>query len=223
MTPLTMTVQQELAVVDDCWNRIGVRGDGSCPELAKVVHCHNCPVFAGAGQTLFERAPPAECVQDWTRELARNDMAQASATVALLLFRLGEEWLAVDVASMVEVTEPRVVHAIPHRTNRLLLGLVNIRGELQLCVSLRELLGIQAGPEKSGRMLVAEYDLQRWVFDADEVAGVERVETATLGNVPSTVAHSAQRYSHGVFLWRDRRVGHLSAERVFEAMRGHLR
>ena len=32
--------------LDDCWNRIGVRGDRSCPELARVIHCHNCPVFS---------------------------------------------------------------------------------------------------------------------------------------------------------------------------------
>src|SRR4029077_5730556 len=30
-------------VVDDCWNRIGVRGDASCPELKHHVHCRNCP------------------------------------------------------------------------------------------------------------------------------------------------------------------------------------
>ena len=38
-----------IAAIDDCWNRIGVRGDGSCPELKQYVHCRNCPVYsAGA-------------------------------------------------------------------------------------------------------------------------------------------------------------------------------
>src|SRR5258706_152676 len=31
--------------IDACWNRIGVRGDGSCPELARHVHCRHCPAF----------------------------------------------------------------------------------------------------------------------------------------------------------------------------------
>ncbi len=42
MITLPMTAQ------GDCWNRIGVSGDRSCPELATVVHCHNCPVFSGS-------------------------------------------------------------------------------------------------------------------------------------------------------------------------------
>ena len=35
-----------LADAGDCWNRIGVNGDRSCPELTSFVHCRNCPVFA---------------------------------------------------------------------------------------------------------------------------------------------------------------------------------
>ena len=137
-----------LPVVDDCWNRIGVKGDNSCPELAKVVHCHNCPVFAAAGQRLFERPPPAEFIDEWTRQLARGEPAAPPDTAAVLVFRIGEEWLGLDVQNLVEIAEPRPVHRIPHRTGRRLLGLVNIRGELQLCVSLRDLLGIEAGEDR---------------------------------------------------------------------------
>ncbi len=132
----------ELPALNDCWNRIGVRGDGSCPELPKVVHCFNCPVFAAASQRLFEREPPPACVEEWTRERARSEEDGQGPTVALLLFRLGEEWLALDVHWLIEATEPHTVHRIPHRTSRLLQGLVNIRGELQLCVSPREVLGV---------------------------------------------------------------------------------
>ena len=32
------------STIDDCWNRIGVRGDASCPKLDDYVHCRNCPV-----------------------------------------------------------------------------------------------------------------------------------------------------------------------------------
>ena len=34
------------AGLNDCWNKIGVRGDGSCPELKQHAHCRNCPVYA---------------------------------------------------------------------------------------------------------------------------------------------------------------------------------
>ena len=36
------------AGLNDCWNKIGVRGDGSCPELARHVHCRNCPVYSAS-------------------------------------------------------------------------------------------------------------------------------------------------------------------------------
>ena len=45
-----MTTALSLTTVDDCWNRIGFCGDRSCPELAHVVHCHNCQVFSNAGR-----------------------------------------------------------------------------------------------------------------------------------------------------------------------------
>jgi Magnesium chelatase, subunit ChlI len=42
----------------DCWNQIGVFGDGTCPELAKVIHCRNCPVYAAGGRSLLLIGPP---------------------------------------------------------------------------------------------------------------------------------------------------------------------
>ena len=45
---------------DDCWNRIGISGDRSCPELVQHVLCRNCPVFeAGAGVLRSPRRPRA--------------------------------------------------------------------------------------------------------------------------------------------------------------------
>ena len=40
------------------------------------------------------------------------------------------------------MTLPRPVHRIPHRSNDILIGLVNLRGQLQLCISLHGLLGV---------------------------------------------------------------------------------
>jgi len=211
--------EASLPILDDCWNRIGVKGDASCPELAKVVHCHNCPVFAAAGQQLFQRQAPAECVEEWTEALAREEPAPASDSVAVLVFRLGAEWLALDVCSLVEVAPARVVRRVPQRTNRVLLGLVNIRGELQPCVALKELLGIEAGTEPSGRLLIAESPPWRWAFAVDAVAGVHRLRLQTMGNVPPTVGSSLAHFSQGVFVWKDKRVGYLSAEKISESLR----
>ena len=49
---------------------------------------------------------------------------------------------------------PRPVHRIPHRSNDVLIGLVNLRGQLQLCVSLHGLLGVEvAGASPHARRI----------------------------------------------------------------------
>ena len=181
----------EKAAFDACWRRIGVQGDRSCPKLAQAVHCRNCPVFSAAGQELFDRALPPEYLDQCTRQLAEVEEAVSGEAISLLVFRVGPEWLALEAGLIVEVVEQRPIHCIPHRTNQLLLGIANIRGELHLCISLRELLGITLPELKSGsnaaesvrpqpRLLVTEHGSHRWVFPVDEVAGVHRVPADTM-------------------------------------------
>jgi len=218
-----------LPVLDDCWNRIGVRGDHSCPELAAVIHCHNCPVFSRAGRRLFDRPPPAECVEEWTERLARREGEESGDVLALIVFRVGPEWLAFDVHAMVEVAEPRRFHRIPHRRDAVLQGIVNIRGELQLCLSLRDLLGIAAEgsapgrPDRTGWLLVTEHEGRRWALAVDEVAGVVRVPRAAVSNAPATLTGSRSSAAQGVFLGEDRRVGCLSTERLFDMIHTSLK
>jgi hypothetical protein len=56
--------------INDCWNRIGVRGDASCPELAEHAHCRNCPVFATAALALLDRELPAGYAAEWMGYIA---------------------------------------------------------------------------------------------------------------------------------------------------------
>src|SRR5215831_16263868 len=99
----------------DCWNRIGVRGDRSCPELATVVHCHNCPVFAAAGRQFLDAPYPDGYLQEWAQRLAAPREEAATDLKSVLIFRLDEEWLALSVEVLIEVTTPRQVHRVPHR------------------------------------------------------------------------------------------------------------
>ncbi|OZI19646.1 hypothetical protein CAL26_18760 [Bordetella genomosp. 9] len=48
--------ERDSAPIDDCWNRIGVRGDRSCPRLAEYIHCRECPVQEEAAKNLLYRA-----------------------------------------------------------------------------------------------------------------------------------------------------------------------
>jgi chemotaxis-related protein WspD len=218
MTPLPHAADLDL---NDCWNQIGVHGDQSCPQLVEFVHCRNCPVFAEAGQRLFQTAPPAEMIEAWTRQIAEPPAPPEGDSTSLLLFRLNREWLAFEVSAVVEVAELRAVRRVPQRSGRLLQGMVNLRGELQLCVALHALLGIpadDAGPATLARLIVVELNSCRWVFPVSEVAGVVRVLQSAISPPPATIRRDNLRYSRGVLRWEQRSVGVLDAARVLESL-----
>jgi chemotaxis-related protein WspD len=218
------------APATDCWNVIGVRGDRSCPELTKVVHCHHCPVFAAAGRTFLDAPSPAGYLDEWTDRLAAPSEATAADQESVLVFRMADEWLAMPVGALMEVTAPRPVHRVPHRGG-LLAGLVNIRGELYLCIHLAKLLGRDRHEAPSAeedsppqdRLLVIRRGSDTWVFRADAVEKVVRVPRDRIGPPPSTVGRATAHLSRGVFDWDRRTVGLLDDSRLFEALRTRVR
>jgi chemotaxis-related protein WspD len=136
-----------------------------------------------------------------------------------LIFRLGEEWLAFRSQSVAEVTTLRPVHRVPHRSNQVFTGLVNLQGQVQLCVSLHGLLGVTAS---SPSRLVVLHDRDRaetWAFGADLVLGVERVPQSQWREPPSTLSNPAVGFSQAVLSWNGRTVGLLDEQRVFTALR----
>ena len=212
-------------VVDDCWNRIGVNGDRSCPELEKHVHCRNCPVFARAARTFFDRRAPEGYLAEWSELLGRPAEAGPGDDSALLVFRLGGEWMAMALSVVSEVTTPRPVHRVPHRSNRVFSGLVSLRGQLQLCVSLHGLLEVDppdpsVEPSTNPRLVVIRKDSETWAFPAEEVVGVHRVARDRLQKVPSTLSNPTGSFSRAVFAWGEgRSVNVLDEPRVFVSLR----
>jgi chemotaxis-related protein WspD len=218
------------APTSDCWNVIGVRGDRSCSELEKVVHCHHCPVFAAAGRRFLDAPSPPGYLDEWTDRLAASAEETAADQESALVFRMADEWLAIPAGTLVEVTTPRPVHRVPHRGG-LLAGLVNIRGELYLCVHLAKLLGTDRQDARSAgddgppqdRLLVIRRGTDTWVFRVDAVEKVVRVPRGQIAPPPSTVGRAAAHLSRGVFDWERRTVGLLDDARLFEALRTRVR
>jgi chemotaxis-related protein WspD len=218
------------SVREDCWNRIGVWGNRSCPELAGAVHCHNCPVFAAAGRQFLDAPSPLGYLEDWAERLAATPETAAGDLQSVLIFRLADEWLALPAAVLVEVTGPRPVHRIPYRGG-VLAGLVNIRGELHLCARLDQLLGITSqaaetasnGLAARARMLVVRRESEAWVFPVDEVACVYRFAASALTAVPPTLGRAVGRFTRGITIWDRRAVGCLDAARLFDTLRARIR
>lgn len=216
----------------NCWNEIGIAGDRSCPELTEMIHCRNCPVFARAAQGFFDRAAPDGYLKEWSDQLSNSFKPVNKETLSLLIFRLGHEWFGVRSQIVVEVTLPRPIHSIPHRRSAILEGMVNLRGQIQLQVSLKELFGVShsANPSRDpkagdtqafggARLIVLMQAGETWVFLADEVLEVRRFSKHEARTVPSTLSNSAFSFSQSVFVEESRTIGYLDEARLFEALR----
>lgn len=209
----------------DCWNDVGVSGSATCPVLKEIIHCVHCDVFAEAGRAFLERPVPEGYAEEWTRALAEPETAREARDRTLVLFRLGEEWLALDVGLIHEVTVAMPVHRVPHRMGGVLRGLVNLRGELHLAVSLHGLLGIEIPPvdpaaprRMQPRMVVMGRGNRRWAFAVDEMFGARSFPFGAVRSVPATVGRAAKTYTRGLVEWEGRAVGVLDEELLLPAL-----
>lgn len=209
--------------ISDCWNRIGVHGDLSCERLTQAIHCRNCPVYSKAAENLLDGEPPSDYIAHWTEQTRRAKGVAERSSGSVLIFRIGTEWLAVNTTTLTEIASLRPVHSIPHRHNGVVLGLTNIRGELVVCVSLRNILSIDADgdatkPRGTGRMLVIHGDSARAVCPVDEVHGVERFFERDLGSAPATVTGAAGSCTRSTLTWAKHTVGVLDEQVLFRAI-----
>ena len=216
---------RELAVaIDDCWARIGVMGDKSCERLTHHVHCRNCPVYAAAGERLLDRPLTPDYRRDWALHFAKPKVRLTPGSVSLVLFRIGCEWLALPTNAFQEVVERRKMHSIPHRRNTALLGIVNVRGELLVAVSLAKVLGVQHAAKAAPghityeRLLVSSWEGQRIVFPVDEVYGVHRCDPEQLRESPATLSKSGTSYTRSVLHWEGKLVCCLDTGQLFPAL-----
>jgi chemotaxis-related protein WspD len=210
---------------ENCWNRIGVWGqeEPRCPRLPKVIHCRNCEVFTRAGRDLLEREMPENYREEWVQVFVDKKEEELPGTTPLIIFRLTNQWFGLPAQLLEEVISPQPFHTVPHRESPILLGIVNVHGEIQLCISLQHLLELGEGAKSAEppaeeahkvyqRMIVINRDNNRWVFPVDEVLGMHRVDAQTFENVPVTVAKAKKTFAKHLFKWEDITVALLDDE-----------
>jgi chemotaxis-related protein WspD len=234
--------------IDYCWNNIGVSGDSSCPELKTVIHCRNCSVYRGSGRTLLQREAPQGYVEEWTHILAQ-DWKEAAAkskdktsdlikketvteeSLGVIIFRVSQEWLALPAWVVKEITHTHPIHTLPHRSNHVFAGIVNIRGEILMCILLRNLLALppvdfndensefedsySVVPVVYERMIVIEIQSNRWVFPVDEILGVYRFSSDNLQDTPVVISKTPDTYTKKILTIEGKHINYLDYELVF--------
>ncbi len=218
--------------IEDCWNRIGVwaQVEQRCPELERVIHCHNCDIYSRASRGILEQELPAGYRQEWTNVFAREQASQIrNGFSSAVIFRLGEEWFALPSRLIDEVTRMKPVHRLPHANSSIIKGLVNIRGELKICVSLGEMLGLEKPAASTAsehiifdRIIIAHADGGQFVFPVSEVHGIHHYQEDELGATPVTVCKATATYTRGVLAWKERHVACLDNELLFYSLNKKL-
>jgi chemotaxis-related protein WspD len=211
-----------------CWKTIGIEGDRSCPALCELSHCRNCSIYAAAGRDMLNQPLPSGYQEEWAVVLA-TPMATAGKreTQSLAIFRLRDEWFGLSAAVFQAVTPIVPIRRIPQRSNDVLLGLVNISGELQLCVSLADLLGLPPAAASGDdqmqrltypRMVVIQIGASRWVFPVDDIYGIERFAIDAIQPAPTNVEQLSDRLTQGVIEWRGQFVSYLDDQRLSHSL-----
>lgn len=153
---------------------------------------------------------------------------------SVVVFLVGVEWLALPTSVFKEVTEMRAIHSLPYRRGGIMLGIVNVRGELLICVSLAKLLGLDetvpaargstrtvtrhASRDSVARLLVIGRDDRPIVIPVGAVHGIHRYRPSDLGKAPGTIGKSASAYTAAMLRWRERAVAYLDAEKLLSAV-----
>jgi chemotaxis-related protein WspD len=238
MTPRMHPAPHALAgAVDDCWNRIGMGGDQSCPVLPAVIHCRNCGVYAEAAQHNLQRPVDAAYRAEWAAHFSEPLAQAAGADQAALVFRVGREWLALPAACAETVAPLAPRHKLPHRRHPGLLGIVSVGGKLKPLISLEAILGIDSNPGTGGdhahdlgqgrhvfpRLLVVQLDGQRYAVPVAELHGIARYSRADLAAPPATVNKGLVPFVTGVLQVGSMRVGVLDAALLGGQLAGCLR
>lgn len=201
MSSESLTSSVESHAIQSCWKQIGIWGNAECGELKRYTHCRHCPVYADAAARLLDRPSASTYREAWAGHFSEKKAELVLSQLSVLTFRIGLEHFALPMKVLQEVCDNRVIRTIPHRRDGHLLGVINVRGELLICVSLARILKLQADvPDaqdgsrlKTDRLIILASGSERIAFPVHEVHGISRIAPGDLRDVPATVVHSGTR------------------------------
>ena len=182
---------------------------------------------ASAAAQLLDRGVSADSLREWADILRKEQKRTDSDCQSILVFRIGSDWMGLETTAIEEVAEAGTVRRLPHRTATLVRGIVSLRGEILVCVSLEVLLGLENQSQDpaghSGiaraRLVICRTAGGKFAFVANQVHGVESYPRRELRPPPSTVLNSPNRYTIGILTSKNHlTIGCLDTARLLGAI-----
>lgn len=153
------------------------------------------------------RVPPAKDYSNMSATAPNLELMEAAAEARqCVIFRLGQEAFAVEIAMVNEIIRMKditpVPGALPH-----IRGLVNLRGQTIPVMDLRARIGL---PEMEGtadsRIVVIDFEAGRLGIIVDAVEEVMTFEAEDIQPAPALAAGKEQEFVNGVARQEDRLV-----------------
>jgi chemotaxis-related protein WspD len=213
---------------DDCWSRIGEKAphDRRCERLVEIIRCRNCPVFINAGRRLLNRPLNEEYQRQLTEHYGAPTTTAKTKSMKSFVFRVGSEWLGIHSDLIREVVNMGAIHSIPHKSSRIFKGIVNIRGRLELCVSIGGILRIEPDRGDYGRsperLIVISRAGQSMVFPVSEVLGPLRYEKDDIKPLPPSVSGARAVYTKHILISPKREISLLDDVLLFRILTRNL-
>jgi chemotaxis-related protein WspD len=202
--------------MSNCWKTVGAGGDATCPRLAEIAICRNCPEYSRAGRGLLDREIPAGAREEWAALASAETGRKDTRTISVVVFRIGSQWLALETVLFERWVAARPVHAVPGLTNDVFRGLVNVDGELLFSFDGAKMLGLEEATEENAqRMFVASDGGERFVFGVQEVLGIRRLLRDEMEELPATLGRSPAALTRATAAIGDRKVGVLDPGKFF--------
>jgi chemotaxis-related protein WspD len=179
--------------------------------------------YASAARLLDREVSEGYLCESTANVAAKKNVVELGAK-SVAIFRIGTEWLALPTDVVLAIGDRGSVRRLPGRRGGILSGLVNVRGELLLCVALGVVLGLdqpaegqeEAKRSSSERLIICKRRGAQLAFQVSEVHGLYRYHPRDLRNAPATLSRAAAGiYTLGVLPWQDRMVGCLDDELLF--------
>lgn len=214
--------------LDDCWNKIGVWGDQTprCERLKELIHCHNCKIYSQAGSRLLSRPAEDSYLAEWQNNLSKPRHKVQNKLKSALVFRMGDEWFAMASRFVREIIHCDKHHSLPHRKNPVLRGLVNVRGELLLNVSLGYLFKVSKSEINSKntreRYIVIDDNEEKFAFPVTEVREIIHYDENDLQATPSTFRKDTSGFIRGIIQHNEADIAILDSDIVFTALHKNI-
>lgn len=173
---------------------------------------------------------PEEYYKRWMEQMSELEAVDRVLFSPVLIFRINEHCLALNAEVVREVTTLQKVHRIPYSTSEIIRGLVNVRGDLQIRVSLRLLLELGEQQQKGQslsrkvypRLVVIEKERQVFAFFTQEIYGATSIEKAHLAPVAESSFSVLDTCVKHTFLIKNTTVKWLDDDLIFYQLRKAL-